>query len=268
MCKLDQVKCEALSYLDDRFLTNVYNKHIKNSSRAQQILNFDTKNVDTNTKKILKTGIRERALPSNELFRGDDWQRTMFLRYGLAVHYSKAKNVLDTCSGLGWGAFLLDGVASSVTCIELDGESLNLSRRLWHTNRTAFVKASVLKIPIQDNQCDVAVSMECIEHFSLSDIKKYFSEMCRVLKPGGILVGSSFFPDTTEDAVEALSADGFHLHVCTKERGSFFGLLVSRKSEFFRTGYSLRQENQARRERKKHSITKMHSQYHSKWNKH
>jgi ubiquinone/menaquinone biosynthesis C-methylase UbiE len=205
-----------LSYRDERFLENIYNTYIKNCSRARQILDFDTKNLDVDTKKILESGIPERVLPSNQLFQSNAWQRTMFLRYGLALHYSRGKDVLETCSGLGWGAFLLDSIAKSVTCIEIDDQSLNLSRRLWDTTRTAFVKASVSEIPVQDKQFDVAVSMECIEHFSLSDIKKYLSEMHRVLKPGGILIGSSFFPDTTEDAVQARSANEFHLHVCTR----------------------------------------------------
>lgn len=40
--------------------------------------------------------------------------------------------------------------------------------------------------------------------------------MCRLLRPGGMLVGSSYFPDTKEQADANLAENPFHLHICTK----------------------------------------------------
>lgn len=216
-CEVNKVNSKFLSLWEGHFLETTYRNYILHNARTQQVLNFDTENLDESTKRLLAGATGARDLPSSEQFRGTAWPKIMLLRYSLAMHYSKGKNVLETCSGLGWGAFLLASVTRNLTCIEKDIQSVNLSRRLWQTNGTNYLNASVLQIPIKDDQCDVVVAMECIEHFSFPDIRKYVGEVYRVLKPEGILIGSSYFPETREDADALCSTNEFHLHICTKQ---------------------------------------------------
>ncbi len=51
-----------------------------------------------------------------------------------------------------------------------------------------FVKGDMRALPFKDNYADYIESVDAIEHISHIDIGKVFSEMYRVLKPGGELV--------------------------------------------------------------------------------
>lgn len=204
-------------YREECFLNKIYNTYINNNKRTENIM---TLKIDDS----IKGAIGERELPNSKRFQKNGWYKKMLLRSGLAMHFSKGKDVLETCSGLGWGAYLLDCVARSVTCIDIEKEAINLSRKLWKTDKTAYIEGSVLKIPANDNIYDIVTAMESIEHFKLVDIRLYLSEMYRVLKPGGFLIGSSAFPDTKEQAKTLCSKYEYHLHICTKQ--AFKELLI------------------------------------------
>lgn len=207
--KLKNVLEKIISCKEKHFLDAIFDTYIDNSSRVNHILNL--KIYDS-----VKNLIGKRDLPREKHFQKNEWWKKMLLRYGLAMHFSKGKDILETCSGLGWGAYLLDGVSKTVTCIDIDKESINLSKQLWGTNKTEYINGSVLKIPVKDNKYDVVTAMESIEHFKLEDIKIYLSEIYRVLKRGGFLIGSSAFPDTKEEARVLCSKNRYHLYICTK----------------------------------------------------
>lgn len=204
------VLSKIVCYKEERFLDVIFRRYIDNNLRAHNVLNVESYNLAEDL-------LEDRGLPSAEHFQKSGWWKKMFLRYGIAMHFSKGKDVLETCSGLGWGAYLLDGIGKSVTCIEIDKESINQSKKLWKTDRTVYINASVLRIPTKDDRFDVVTAMESIEHFKLEDIKIYLSEIYRVLKKGGFLIGSSSFPDTREEANTLCSKYKYHLHICTKQ---------------------------------------------------
>lgn len=207
--KIHNILTRISSYKEEYLLSFVFNKYINNNIRTKYILKFKIDNP-------INDLIGERDLPGNECFQKNGWWRYMLLRYGLAMHFSKGKKVLETCSGLGWGAYLLDSVAEYVSSIEMDEQSINLSKQLWKTDRTEYIRGSVLKMPVSYNKYDVVTAMESIEHFSLDDIKTYLKEINRVLKSDGILIGSSSFPDTIEEADALCSKNKYHLHIYTK----------------------------------------------------
>ena len=158
----------------------------------------------------------ERDLPGSPRFQESGWWVQMLTRYALGMHYGRGKLVLDSCSGLGWGAYLLDSVARRVVAVELDRAAIELSGEFWPTTRTHRVRGSVLELCLPDQSHDVALAMESIEHFSQSDIQRYLDELQRVLKPGGMLVGSSVFPQTLEEAETLCARNPWHLHICTR----------------------------------------------------
>lgn len=194
---------------EEIFLRRIYRKYIRHNSRVTEILELKTSDVDMEL-------VGERDIPSNEKFQSSGWYKQMLLRYGLAMYFGKGKNILETCSGLGWGGYLLDGIANCVTCVDIDGTSVAFSRRLWNTGKTFYVRASVLNMPFKDGSFDVVTAMESIEHFSREEIPLYIYETYRLLKAGGILVGSSFFPETRDEADTLCAGNEFHRHICTK----------------------------------------------------
>ncbi|GAI04656.1 unnamed protein product, partial [marine sediment metagenome] len=191
------------------FLDDIFETYIHRNEKLKYILQYNKNNLPLNV-----AAENERGMPADRL--NDGWWKMMFLRYALAMHFSKDKKVLESCSGLGWGAFLLEDISSSLTCIEIDQKSIEVSQRLWPFKKTRFVKGSVLSMPFGDGSFDVVSAMENIEHFELENIKQYLDEVRRVLKPGGILVGSSFFADNSEEARKICQENKHHLHICTK----------------------------------------------------
>lgn len=72
-------------------------------------------------------------------------------------------------------------------------------------NRIKFTTGDACELPLEDESIDALLAVECIFHFH--DREKFFSEVNRVLKPGGKLVFSDFVP--------------------SKKRSSFFTAIIS-----------------------------------------
>lgn len=198
--------------------------------RVDYILNFNSDNP------IFKGVLTkdERALPGDEEFQKNGWYEVMLTRYALGASYSKGKCVLDTCSGLGWGSYLLDSVAQCVIALDVDGPTVKLARSLWPTQRTEFIQGSVLDLSLASNCIDIALAMESIEHFELAHVHRYLDELYRVLKRGGMLIGSSSFPETRDQAMALCARNPYHLHIFT--RSEFDELL----GDLFRRHYIYR----------------------------
>lgn len=158
----------------------------------------------------------ERGLPGDRQFMESGWYRHMLCRYLLALEWASGKRVLDSCSGLGWGGFLVAGKARQVVGVDRDVEAVGFCRRRWTEENMEFVEGSVLALPFENESFDVVMCMEAIEHFSVEDGERYLAELRRVCRPGGVLVGSSAFPRNRGAADELCSKNEYHLHVYTR----------------------------------------------------
>ncbi len=158
----------------------------------------------------------ERGLPGNADFLASGWTQHMLLRYFLAMDQAAGKRVLDTCCGLGWGAHLVATVAAELVGVDLDGEAVRFCRDTWGDDNARYVEGSVLALPFEDESFDVVLSMEAIEHFTVSDGRRYVAELHRVCRSGGVLLGSSTFPDTREAADALCAQNEHHLHIYTR----------------------------------------------------
>ena len=82
----------------------------------------------------------------------------------------------------------------------------------------SFKKMNALSLHFQENTFDTVVSMEAIEHFTKSDGIQFILEAYRVLKKGGIFIGST--PQTENRNPLKLFAlkkiDPFHLYLYSK----------------------------------------------------
>jgi 2-polyprenyl-3-methyl-5-hydroxy-6-metoxy-1,4-benzoquinol methylase len=188
------------------------------SARVERVLGLDPAALG------LRAGAGDpRGLPGNPEFRASGWTDHMLLRYLLAMDRAAGKSVLDTCCGLGWGTHIVAGVAASVTAVDLDEGALAFCRDTWKDANVTFLQGSVLELPFEADRFDVVLCMEAIEHFSVADGRRYLEELRRVCRPGGVLFGSSAFPETRAAADALCAQNEHHLHIYT--RGEMRALL-------------------------------------------
>lgn len=111
-------------------------------------------------------------------------------RYAIAKSLSKNKSVLDIASGEGYGSFLLSGDARSVIGVDIDEKSiLHASKKYEGAKNLRFIKGSTSDIPVANDEIDLVVSFETLEHHNEHD--QMMLEIKRVLKQGGMLLLSS-----------------------------------------------------------------------------
>lgn len=94
---------------------------------------------------------------------------------------------LDIGCGFGWvEEFLVENSHfAHVYALEPDDQDLvEFRRRLSHPQVTSVV-GSALNLPFQDGSIDLCLSSEVLEHIPKSSEFQFFSEIARVLRPGG-----------------------------------------------------------------------------------
>lgn len=200
-------------FIEEKYLELLFIFYVKIRGLDLEVLKYNKYNLPDEN--IIAED--ERALPGNPELLGSGWSNMMFKRYALAMRFCSGKKTLESCSGLGWGAFLLDKVCKNLDCIEIERNAIDASRKMWPYKRTQFIHSTALELSFKDNSYDAVTAMESIEHFDFDDIKIYIKEIYRVLKSDGILIGSSSFPDTIEEANAICSRNKYHLHICTKK---------------------------------------------------
>ncbi|KPJ55304.1 hypothetical protein AMJ47_00285 [Parcubacteria bacterium DG_72] len=100
----------------------------------------------------------------------------------------KDKKVLDYGCGNGIHSSWLAKSAQKVIAIDLSGKSLNIAR--GRVTKVKFLKMDCENLDFENNSFDVVFDGGT---FSSLDIEKAFSEIARVLKPDGCLIGIETF---------------------------------------------------------------------------
>ncbi len=99
--------------------------------------------------------------------------------------------VLDAGSGEGYGGTLLAAAAPSATVLGVDYDASTVGHAaVAHAGpRTAYLRGAVTALPVADRTCDLAVSLQVLEHiWSPADL---LAELVRVTRPGGVIVLST-----------------------------------------------------------------------------
>lgn len=110
-------------------------------------------------------------------------------RYAWATQFAAGRRVLDGACGEGYGTAMLAGAgATEVVGVDLD-ESVIARLREAAKPSTRFDAADLRKLPYGDDEFDIVVSFETIEH--VPDPETVLDELARVLKPGGLLLVST-----------------------------------------------------------------------------
>lgn len=162
------------------------------------------------------SSVDPRSIPSNPAFVASGWSEHMLLRYLLALEQCAGARVLDSCCGLGWGSHLIGAVSDALVGVDLDPDSVRFCRQRWGRAGVRFEVGNVLELPFESGTFDVVLCMDAIEHFAASDGRRYLRELARVCRPGGLLFGSSAFPETRWGADRLCSENPHHLHIYTR----------------------------------------------------
>ena len=205
-----QVQVE-LKKIDQTMIDNIYKKAIKEQKNLIQFIwSYNADNVNVLSRK-------ERAFPGNKEFIRERYYHIMLKRYLFAAaHFCKEKKTLDTCCGLGWGTRIVGEYAQTVTAFDIDEKVVEFCKNTWNKENIEWLRGDALDLSFLNKEYfDVALAMETIEHFSREDGQRYIYEISKALKKDGILIGTSVFPNTTQEAADMCSKNSYHLHVFT-----------------------------------------------------
>ncbi|MBA8882158.1 methyltransferase domain-containing protein [Phyllobacterium myrsinacearum] len=132
---------------------------------------------------------------------GDDGERVVGLHhdpnyfshlsvYRFAIPFLKGKRVLDAGCGTGYGtAYLVDNGIEFAAGADYSNKAISFAQQNYGGANREFVVANLgQRFPFQNAEFDAIFSSQAMEH--IGAIEVFFSECCRVLKPGGIMIFS------------------------------------------------------------------------------
>lgn len=129
----------------------------------------------------------------------------------------RESNILEVGCGLGYGSSFLSQHYQPKLVVGMDISPDQIARAKIHqvsginSGKLRFAIGEAESMPFTDGSFDYVVSVEAAQHFV--SMNSFSEEVSRVLKPGGKLVFTSFFP-TLKEGVDALNAivPGYHIH--------------------------------------------------------
>jgi len=111
-------------------------------------------------------------------------------RYEFAKKYVADKIVGDIACGTGYGTEILaHNKAEKVIGVDISLDAINYAKRYHKLENNDFICSSAHATPLKDNELDILVSFETLEHLENED--ELLSEFQRILKKDGILIIST-----------------------------------------------------------------------------
>ena len=143
--------------------------------------------------------------------------REMYRVIGDLAGILEKHSLLEVGCGLGYGSTFLSQHYEPKLVVGMHISPEQIVRAKKHqalgisSGKLRFTIGQAESMPFVDHSFDCVISIEAAQHFL--SIGAFSREVSRVLKPGGKLVMTSFFPTTTEgvDALNAIVPD-YHIH--------------------------------------------------------
>ncbi len=98
----------------------------------------------------------------------------------------KDKNLLDIGCGFGWFEHYASQFAKSIVAIEFKSEDLETAKRNHTNSKISFIQNDALNLTFMNEEFDVVVCWEVLEHINPNMELKLFQNAHRVLKSGGL----------------------------------------------------------------------------------
>jgi 2-polyprenyl-3-methyl-5-hydroxy-6-metoxy-1,4-benzoquinol methylase len=126
----------------------------------------------------------ERLIPKLGVGNIEEHQRL----YDESLKHVAGLEVLDIACGSGWGTDQLAGKAKTICGCDISPEAVDYASANY---KGTYQVGSILDIPFKSGTFDVVNSIETFEHICHDDVNQMVSEVCRVLKPGGLYLFST-----------------------------------------------------------------------------
>lgn len=136
-------------------------------------------------------------------------------RYYWAMDFCRDKDIVEVACGTGQGLGPLKAVAKSLVAGDVSNEMLKLAKA-HYKDRVSLIPLDAQALPFPDQSKDVIILFEAI--YYLPEVKKFFRECQRVLRPGGMVLISTANKDLFDFNPSPYS---FHYYGVTKLKELF-----------------------------------------------
>lgn len=109
--------------------------------------------------------------------------------YQFAVSYVTGRRALDFGCGSGYGTAMLAPYCTAIDGVDISPDAISYANARYHhphLNFRTVERVETAPLPFQDQAFDVVLSFQVIEH--IPDSHAYLTEVCRVLRPGGVVI--------------------------------------------------------------------------------
>lgn len=116
----------------------------------------------------------------------EDWKRSV-IQDLIEPHVRRGSVVVEIGPGGGRWTEVLQRLASRLYLVDVSETPLNLCReRFSSRGHIEYLLSDGRSLPVQDAAIDVIWSFDCFVHINPLDIRQYFHEFARALRPGGL----------------------------------------------------------------------------------
>lgn len=153
--------------------------------------------------------------PTEEEWAASEWTDLLKERYHLASLFTRHKVVLDSCCGTGFGTLnFIVPEAKYTVGYDVCESALN---KYGRTGKYEFFVMDGRKLQFDANTFDIVLSLDAIEHLKKEDGLQYLSEIKRVCKKDGLIIGTT--PLVIDDSLipTYLEWNKFHLFMYTRK---------------------------------------------------
>lgn len=146
----------------------------------------------------------------------------------------KNKTVLDVGCGFGWLEYRLKDKVKHITGIDVNDNDILKAKNEINSKNVEFITGNALKLPFKDNNFDVVISSEVIEHLPKNSEECFLKEISRVLKKEGKLFLTTPFDDTRSKLLDLAWWFIGHRHYSIKDLDKY-----TKKINFRRVDYKI-----------------------------
>ncbi|MEA3489051.1 MAG: class I SAM-dependent methyltransferase [Candidatus Omnitrophota bacterium] len=153
--------------------------------------------------------------PEAAEWKDSPWSDLVKERYRICSLFSENKRVLDSCCGTGWAT--VSYIANkSLSTVGID-ICEPFKKVLPRAGTFSFIKMDARDITLEENNFDLVLALDSIEHFIRQDGLKYLKGLKRVCKEDGLVVGTTPLVPDKDLIGKFLEWNKYHLHMYTYE---------------------------------------------------